>query len=335
MKIRTLVVAVLFLAVLSAVVFWTGRPAAPSVSDPRIGQPLADPGVIDRAATLRLTDQGKTVELTRKAGGAWRDVSYYGLAADFAKLSGFVNDLTAAKVQRLVTINPERLERLEFKDSQIELLDASGHALWSIALGRSPATGGRFVRFGHEGKAYLTDLNSPLDPDPKGWADAQLLNLKPEDVARVEVSFDGGAAVACARAKKDGAWTSAGAPAGKKASEDKISSLLTTLGSLRFSDSADPSDPQVAAARQHERIVRLTTFAGKTLTIALGQKPAPKAEKPKGPDEAPAPANPVYAFISSSDSADPINALMKKRAFQVDDYVATGLPQKPDELFGQ
>ena len=45
------------------------------------------------------------------------------------------------------------------------------------------------------------------------------------------------------------------------------------------------------------------------------------------------PAGPVYAFIASSDPAAPVNALMKKRAFQIYDWNFTSLPQKPDELF--
>jgi hypothetical protein len=41
----------------------------------------------------------------------------------------------------------------------------------------------------------------------------------------------------------------------------------------------------------------------------------------------------VFAFISSSDAHASINELMKQRAFQVDEYTFTGLPQKADELF--
>jgi hypothetical protein len=58
--------------------------------------------------------------------------------------------------------------------------------------------------------------------------------------------------------------------------------------------------------------------------IALGRKPEEK--KPA------VPAGPVYAFITSSDPRAPINAWMKTRAFQVDEYTYTGLPQKPDDL---
>ena len=229
------------------------------------------------------------------------------------------------------------MERLEFKDSNIEFLDAAGRPLWSVTLGKNAEAGGRFIRFDHEAKAYLADLSSPLDADPKAWANAQLLDLKPEDIAALEMSFAQGGPVIFQRAKKDSVWTADKRPDGEKPAADKISSVLATLGGLRFSDTGDPGDPQAAAARQHERVFKLTAFDGRTTTIALGQKPAPK--KPSiGPGQAPkageaAPAEPVYAFISSSNATASINSLMQRRSFQVDDYALTSLPQKPDELF--
>ena len=47
----------------------------------------------------------------------------------------------------------------------------------------------------------------------------------------------------------------------------------------------------------------------------------------------PPPPGPVFAFITSSDPAAPVNALMKKRAFEVYDWIFNGLPQKSDEFF--
>ena len=326
---------------------------------------------------LRITDQGKTVTLTRQADGAWRDTSYFDLPADFSKLASFVGDLTTAKLQRLVTTSPDRLARLEFKDTKIEFLDLSGKVLWSVTLGKTADSGGRFVRFGDEPKAYLANLNAWLDLEPKNWADASLLSLKPEELAKVDLGFEQGTPVVVSRAKKDDAWKADPVSAGETLKADKISSVLTSLGALRFSDTSDLTDPAVAVAKKHARTVALTTFDGKTYTVTLGRKPEekklkpvekkaepapaadkaapapdkaaaaasdqPPADKPAAEDKseakpaAPAkppepeyetiPAGPVYVWISSSDSKAPINALMQKRAFQVEDYIFTGLPQ--------
>jgi hypothetical protein len=360
MKLKSLVILVAVLAVLSGIAYWINRPPTAAASDPRVGQPLADSAAIAGAAQLRLTDQGKTVSLAKQADGTWRVSSYFDLPADFSKLSSLTSDLTTAKIQRLVTTSPDRIARLEFKDTKVEFLDGAGHPLWSVILGKTPDSGGRFIRFGDEAKAYLTDLNSQVDAEGKDWANAALLAVKPDDVAKVEIPFETGG-VTLSRAKAGASWTAVPAPAGKTVKADTINSLLPSLGALRFSDTSDLGDPQVAVARRHPRTLTLTTFDGKSYVIALGRKPeekkpappaaaasspaagatGPAATPPPAPDaSAPAPApgdtipaGPVYVSVSSSDAKDPVNALMSKRAYQIDDYVFTSLPQKPDDLY--
>lgn len=281
MRLKTLVISVTALAALSVAVFVARRPAAAPSSDPRIGQPLVDAKVLENAPRLRLSDQGKTVTLARQPDGTWRVPSYYDLPADFQKLSGFVGSLTEAKLQRLVTSNAERLARLEFKDSKIELLDAAEKPVWSVTLGKTPETGGgRFVRFGDEPKAYLANLNAWLDAESKNWANAELLNLKPEDVAKIEIPFAEGGPVTVSRAKKDDPWMAANATAAQKLKSEKISSLLTSLGNIRFSDTSALDDPNVAVAKANLRTFTLTTFDHKTVTVGLGRKPEEKKLKP-------------------------------------------------------
>jgi hypothetical protein len=378
MKIKTLIVSVIVLAALSAVVFIARRPGPPPSQDTRIGQPIVDRAVVEKAAKLRISDQGKTVLVARDANGTWHDTSYYDLPADFTKLSGFIGSLTDAKLDRLVTSNPERMARLEFKDTKIELLDSADKPVWTLTLGKnSEAGGGRFVRFDDEKKAYLATLNAWLDTEAKSWANAELINVKPDDVAKIEIEFPSVAAndpnhaatpattLVISRAKKDAPWTADKTPADKKVKADTVSSLLNSVGTVRFSDTSDSADANVAAAKAHQRTFKLTTFDNKTYTIAMGRKPeekkpkpaAPKTEKKKSPtvdektgkadtaekkadEKKPAepefetvPAGPVYVFISSSDSTAPVNAVMQKRAFQIAEYTFTGLPQKTDDLF--
>jgi hypothetical protein len=373
MKLKTLIASVVALAVVSAVVFFAHRPAPPPSKDARVGQPIVDQPLIEKAAKLKISDQGKTLLLARQPDGTWRDASYYDLPADFSKLSSFVGNLTETKVDRFVTATPDRISRLEFKDTKIELLDAADKAVWTLTLGKNSETGGgRFIRFGDEPKAYLANLNAWIDTEAKNWANAELLNVKADDVAKVEIGFAEPAAsnVIVSRAKKDDAWTAEKAPANQKVKADKVSSVLSSLGSLRFTETSDLNDPNAAAAKAHERTFKLTTFDGKTYTIALGRKPEEKKLKPpapttdgktgpaslgsvtdlakkeektgdKKPDETkPAapefetiPAGPVFAFIASSDASAPINIMMRKRAYQIADYVFTGLPKKADELF--
>ncbi|MES2693944.1 MAG: DUF4340 domain-containing protein [Verrucomicrobiota bacterium] len=367
MKLKTLLGTIVVLAALSVVAYFMRRPEAPAAADSRIDQPLIARDVLEKAAKLRLSDAGKTVDLVRQGDGTWRVPSYYDMTADFAKLSGFVGSLTDAKIQRLVTANAERISRLEFKDTKIQILDASDKVLYSATLGKNAETGsGRFVQFGDEKKAFLTNLSASLDTEAKNWANAELINLKPDDIAKIEIPFAEGGPIVVSRAKKEDPWTADKTPAGQKVKADKISSILSSVATLRFSETTPLDDANFAAAKANQRAFKLTTFDNKTVTVALGRKPeekklkAPdsksgpgslgsladlakkgetkageekKDDKPLAPEFDTVPAGPVFALIANSDSAAPINALMQKRAFQISDYTFTSLPQKSDELF--
>jgi|CZKI01.1.fsa_nt_gi hypothetical protein len=357
MKLRTLAITIAVLAILSVAAFLKDRPQPAPSDDSRVGKALLDPDTASRAFGLAIADQGKKVELARNPDGSWRVSSYFDMPADFEKISRLVHDLNEAKVERFVTSNPERLAHLEFKDSSIALRDQAGKEIWSLVLGKTSEMGnGRFIRFGVGPKAFFSNLHVWLDTDAKGWANAQLVGAKPDEISRVEIPFDGGTQVVASRAKKDAPWAAEGVPAGQKLIADQVSSVLASLTSLRFTDTVDPKDAAAADAAAHMRTFKLATFDGRTLTIALGRKPEEKKLKPpvpdakqeaappgKAPDVKPEakpaapefetiPAGPVFAVVSSSDAHAPINDLMKRRAFQVDDYTFTRLPQKPEEL---
>lgn len=369
MKLKSILIAVAVLAALSAAAFFATRPTPPPVADTRLGSPIVDRTIVEKAAKLRLSDQGKTVTLVRQPDATWKVATYHDFPADFSKLSTFIGSLTDAKLERLVTSTPDRIARLEFKDTKIDLLDASDKELWTVTLGKNPDSGaGRYLRYGTEQKAFLANLSAYLDTESKNWANAELLALKVDDVAKIEIPFAEGGPITVSRAKKEDPWTADKTPAGQKLKADKISSLLSSLSSIRFSDTNDLTDANAVAAKTNERLFKIETFDKKTLKVALGRKPEEKKLKPitppaegktalstlgtsadllkKDADGKPAepakpitpefetiPAGPVFVNIANSDSAAPVNALMQKRAFQISDYTYTSLPQKTDELF--
>jgi hypothetical protein len=366
MRLKTLLITIGVLAVLSMIVAVVRRPSPAASADARINQPLVEAATIEKASTLRLTEAGKIVELNRQSDGTWRVASYHDFPADFTKLSTLVGNLTTAKLQRLVTSNPERISRLEFKDTKIELLDNTGKELWAAMLGKTAETGGRFIRFSSEPKAYLASLNVWLDPEPKNWANTTLINVKPEDIAKVEITFPQGQALTITRAKKDDPWKAQPVASERSVDAGKVSALLSSLTNLRFTETLDLNDPKVAEANAHNREANLTTFDGKALSITFARKPEDKKLKPpapasadrsgpaalgslaatssidsKGPASDPKlvapeyetiPAGPVFVRIESSDSNAPVNALMQKRAFQVSEFAFTNLPQSPSDL---
>ena len=374
MKLKSIVRIIAILAALSAVAFFATRPTPAPVADTRIGQPLADRAIVEKATKLRLNDQGKTVTLVRQADATWKVSSYHDFPADFSKLATFIGSLTDAKLERLVTSSPARIALLEFKDTKIELLDSTDKELWSVTLGKNPDTGsGRYVRYGAEAKAFLASLSAYLDTDSKNWANTELLALKVDDVAKIEIPFVAANAseptsLTVSRATKDAPWTAEKTPDGQKLKADKISAVLSSLSSIRFSETNDLTDANAVAAKATERLFKIETFDKKVLKIALGRKPeekklkpiTPPAEgqsalsslgtaadmlkkdaagkpadpaKPIAPEFETIPAGPVFVNIASSDASASVNALMQKRAFQISDYTFTSLPQKSDELF--
>jgi hypothetical protein len=356
MNLRNLSFTVAGLTLLCVVAWYLQRPAKPASDDPRIGQPVLAASVAQSAAKVRVTDTGKSVTIARQADGTWQVPDYYDFPADFGKLSGLVGGLTGAKIQRLVTARADRLSRLEFKDATIALFDGAGKELWCVTLGKAAEGGGRFLRYGKEQKGYLADLSIPVDWEAKNWVDASLMTLKPDDVATLEIGFPAGPAIQASRTKKEGMWTVAGVPSGKRLNPDKITSLVTDLTSLRFTDTTPPTDEKAAAARAHSRTITLTTFDHKTYTILLGRKPEEKRLKPSAPEPPAAnpaktaadakaggkttipeyetiPAGPVFVFITCSDKAAPINGLMNKRAFEIGEWIFTGLPFAAGDLW--
>lgn len=342
MKLRNLAIVVALLIAASVAVRLATRPDAhPADRDPRVGQTLADADTLANAARVTITDNGQTVTLARAAAGeegdaGWTVASYHDQPADFTKLATLTRALLDAKVDRFVTATPEKIERLGLGQTRIEFSDTDGTTLWAAELGRTADTGGRFVRFADDGPAYLTRLNAWIDPVAENWADSALVSLKPADIARVDIALSDGTTVTAAREKADDDFTSPDAKDGETLKAGAVTSLLNSLTGLRFTDTAAPDADDATAARAHARTVKLTTFDGATLTIALGRRPA-ETKTPEattgGDDAETTPAGPVYAFVSSSDADAAINLRMERRAFQVAEFVLTSLPANRDALF--
>lgn len=356
MKLKTLLIVVALLAALSGATWFLNRPsAAASSADTRLGRPVLATDAAEKASRIKITEKGKTVLLGRDAEAGWHVVSYHDLPADFSKLATLVKSLNSANVERLVTTSPDRIKRLEFADTTITILDSTEKPLLALTLGKSADTGGRYLRFGDENKAYLARLDTWLDVEPKNWADATLAKFTPADIAKVSITFGNAPATTVGRPSATVPFAAEATPSGKRLKSDTVTSLLNTLSSLRFTETSATDDPQAIAARAAARTITLTTFDGKTLAFALGRQPERTVVKPDAlrpaptelvagaPKPAPSdlvgtvteklPAGPVFAFITHSDASAPINALMQKRAFQVGEFAFTSLPATGDALF--
>jgi len=324
MKLKQLLLIVALLAAVSALVFIVRRPAPAHSADARLGQPLLTTTTAEKIAEIRLTEAGKSLTLKRDPAGAWCVPSYYDFPADFPKIARFVTELAETKLTRLVTTNPDRIDRLEFKDTHITVLDASAKELTVIALGKTSETGGRFLRFGKESKAYLAAFNTYLDLEPKNWAQTELLSVKPDEIAQIEIPFSGDERIIFKRAKKEDPWTTTATPTGQKLKSDALTQTLNTLTSLRFSDTTELADAKTGLSALGSA-AELANKSANGMPIEPAKPPTPEFET--------IPAGPVFVSIIHSDSNNLINALMAKRTFQIPEYSFTSLPQNSGNLF--
>lgn len=342
MNLKNLSIVVAALAVASVATWLIKNRDTDHGLDPRTGQPILDADLIARVAEVTYSTSGKTITVSNTAsnGSAWVIREYYDLPVDFAKLSRLISSLRDARIKRFATANPERMERFGFGDVVLTLRDADGNELWKADFGETTTSGGRYLRYPGEEKAYIATISAWFDSSAKNWADAELVKVKPDEVTALEVGFDEGDPLILERENEKADWTCQSLAEGEKLKTSQISTLLARLTGLRFTDTADPDAEDVLAAREHARTFKLTTRDGRTYTIALGRRPAPPpppAPEPAEGEEAPPPPpapkpGPVYAFITCSDSTDPINELMKRRAFEIAEYNYTSLPSRRASL---
>ncbi|MEO0054344.1 MAG: hypothetical protein RLZZ50_291, partial [Verrucomicrobiota bacterium] len=193
-----------------------------------------------------------------------------------------------------------------------------------------------------EAKAYSARLNVWIDTEPSSWRDTALIaGLKADDIAALSIGFPGEPApVVVSRAKASDPWTSPATPAGQQVKASVLTSQTGNLSTLRYTNVAPNIDPGVVAARVFSRDITLTTFDGRSVKISFARAPEPPAPpKPEikegetAPPAPPAAPRPVYVEITDSKPDAVLAAAAKTHAFEVADWIFTGLPAKSVDLF--
>lgn len=336
MKLRPLLLSVAVLAPLAAATWWFQRPEPPpSLSDVRVGARLADPDTLARSARIRLTlPGGEAITFARAEGSRWAVEGSPALPADLSKLTRLSADLVGARVERLVTRNPDRVATLGLGETRVAYLDADGKTLLELQIGKNADGGGRFLRYGDESAAYLARLDLRLDATPAAWRDTLLLpGLAAADVSSLRIQFpDAGTSVTLTREKAGEPWTSSAAPEGQRVKQSFVPGQLTNLVGLRYTGTAPRLDPGVTAARVFPREIELKTFDDRSVTLHFQRLPAPPAA-PEGQSPAPSAPRPVYVEIKDSVVDPLLGAAGRTHAFEVAEWIVNGLPAKPDDLF--
>ena len=330
MKLKTLLIVIAVLAALAAGAYYLNRPApvAPVPEADAARRPVLDPSVAARAEKILLTtDDGKSLTLVRASDGAWKVPAYFDFPADFSKISSFIDRLSAAHIDRFITNNPARIAHLEFAGAQVQLFAAAGPAIWSMDLGKNNDTGtGRYVRFGGSPDAFLTDLHLWLDAGAKGWAVTQLTDVPANTVAQLDLPFANGSVRKIVRASPTAPWHYADPAEKHELDAAAIDSIVTVLGSLHYGETTALTDPAYLAAKPLLKTYNLTTFAGATVSIALG---GPTPAKDAAPAVTPPP---WFIQVTASDPKATAGAWRQQRAFQAEDALRNQLPLRQEQV---
>ena len=137
MNIKNLSLAIVVLAALAGLAAFLNRPTPPPETDPRVGAPLLATTTANAAQSIQITQGTANVTLTRDGTSeAWLVSSYHDLPVNLTKLRTFVRELTDAKIERVVTRNPELAARLELDSAKIAITSTDG-STWSASLGKT------------------------------------------------------------------------------------------------------------------------------------------------------------------------------------------------------
>ncbi len=274
MNTKGLIAVVGVLGVLAAGLWWSSGRESAGGADPDswAGKKLLAPEVLGAATEIELAAADGSKVVLRKEGENWVLPEYFGLPADFGKLSSFTRTLLEADVDRHVTSNPERIGRLELGANTVRLLGAEG-PVWELETGARGASAGQYVRIGKGESVYLTAASLYVDANEKNWARKQPLEFAEAEVARVEIALEG-ETVVFARESEGAEFAGVDFAENEKAKAAEVSRLVRNLVSARFADAVEAGDEDAVAARENAVPVSLELFDGRKFSLEIGRRPA-------------------------------------------------------------
>lgn len=303
MKLKHLAIAVALLAVVAGGVWrFASRDTATAFApgEALAGKSLVDAGVLNDTTWIEVSERNGPSVAMIEEGKQWVLPEYYGIPVRFQKLADFTRTLREAKVDRFVTSNPERLERLDLGQATVSLKATGGDVLWEMQVGESGPAGGHFIGLkDHEG-AFLTSTRFFVDTTPANWAVKKPLDIDPDDISGVTIHFPDETRLRLVRSEPGGEFSAGDLDDGETLDRSRINRSLQSLVDATYREILPNDDPDVVGARENARRLTLTTFDGYDYNIAIGRRPGDPAAVVAAPDPAPAREPDRPATVSSS-----------------------------------
>ena len=346
MNLKNLYITAGVLAVLAIITSYLNSSNNAPLLDERVGSTVVDESLLRNAAKAIVTNDNKTLTLVAdSANNRWTLEEKHNLPVSFDRISQLAQSVTEAKLQRLVSENPDRIAELGFDTgSSISFLDTDGNDIVSIDLGKETDNQRQFLRYQGEEKAFLANTTFSIDSTPDSWLEKTLVSFEAGDVVEIEAKLQYGDEITVTREDADADWQSEAVPDGKMLNQSSVEQIATRLAELTFSATADNDADAVSAARENSHSFSLTLEDGRSYSYTIGRQPEVSIEKQvekTGDDgetttetesEVVLPEGPVYFFIAAADSKDPINGYMESSAFEASSYQYISLSTSMDTL---
>jgi len=347
MNIKNLYISTGILALLAIVTSLFKKSDSAPLLDDRVGTPIIEPAALRDTAKIIVETEEESLTFTAAGeSNLWTLEERFNLPTSYDRISELARNVSEASIQRLVSENPERIATLGFETGeQVRFVDKSGNDIVAFQLGKETENGRQFMRYEGEKKAFLVDttffINSSLD----SWLEKKLVDFEADEVTALEASLQNGDRISVTRENADSDWETADAlPDGKILNQSSVGQIATRLSGLTFTATAETDDAYVVAAKENSHQFTLKLSNGESYNYSIGRQPEVKIEKEvekegengetttEVEEEVVTPEGPVYYFITSSNSEDPINAYMDRAAFEASSYQITSLPDALDKL---
>ena len=250
MKVRGLLVAVVLLAVLGGLLYWSNKKKKAEENKPLtdiIKIFSFDSGDIRKVEIKR--KDGELVALEKNKDGQWAIVAPKPYRADQDAISSLVSTLATLNADKIVEEKPVNLADFGLADPalQVTLTLKDGKTAKLLVGDETPTGSGSFVRAEGDPKVYtIAQYNrTSFDKKLNDLRDKRLLVFDSDKITRVELAAKGQTIEFGKNAKGD--WTIL-KPKPMRADPIQVDELIRRLREAKFDPSASPEDQKKAAA---------------------------------------------------------------------------------------
>ena len=228
----------------------------------------------EQAAAIEIKTRGKTVSLVKK--GNWLvalNGDYY--PADKGEVENIFKTLNNMQRESIVSTDPNKYPVFELdpvNGAEVKISRSDHTLLAHFFVGKNgPDLISTYIRIGGEKDVLLLSgmIKPAFDKELKDWRDKTILNLKVEDIVKIDTISP----KKKVSLKKDakGNWEMV-EPEKAKVKKDVIEGMVNTLATLKAYDFEDGADLKACGLTSPPTKIQITMKDNSTLSLLIGKE---------------------------------------------------------------